>query len=79
MEILFFAGMILSLVGWLWLVVLGFQDHWAWGVGILIIGILGLVYGFMNFQKAKIPTLLLLGGIILYFIGGGMAMQGGIH
>lgn len=75
MEILGLAAMVLTLVGWIWLVVLGFKDHWGWGLGIFLFGIVGLVYGFMNFAKAKIPTLLLLVGIILYFIAGASLMS----
>ena len=75
MEILGIAAMVLSLVGWIWLVVLGFKDHWGWGLGIFFFGIVGLVYGFMNFAKAKIPTLLLLAGIILYFVAGASLMS----
>ncbi len=74
MEILGLAAMVLTLVGWIWLVVLGFKDHWGWGLGILIFGIVGLVYGFMNFAKAKIPTILFLAGIILYFVAGASLM-----
>lgn len=74
MEILGLAAMVLTLVGWIWLVVLGFKDHWGWGLGIFFIGIVGLVYGFMNFAKAKIPTLLFLAGIILYFVAGASLM-----
>lgn len=75
MGILAIAAIVLTLVGWVWLVVLGFKDHWAWGLGILIIGFLGLVYGFMNFSKAKIPTIMLLVGLILYFVAGAGAIS----
>lgn len=79
MEILVILATVLMLVGWIWLVVLGFKDHWGWGVGIFLLGIVGLVYGFMNFQKAKVPTLLLLAGIILYFVAvGGLMFSGGV-
>ena len=70
MEILGLLAIVLTLVGWIWLVILGFKDHWGWGLGIFFFGIVGLVYGFMNFAKAKIPTLMLLAGIILYFVAG---------
>jgi len=70
MGILVIVAFALTLVGWIWLVVLGFKDHWGWGLAIFFIGPVGLVYGFMNFSKAKIPTILLLVGIILYFVAG---------
>jgi hypothetical protein len=70
MGILAIVAIVLTLVGWVWLVVLGFKDHWGWGLAIFFIGFVGLVYGFMNFSKAKIPTIMLLVGLILYFVAG---------
>jgi hypothetical protein len=74
MEILGILAMALTLIGWIWLVVLGFKDHWGWGLGIFFFGILGLVYGFMNFAKAKVPTIILTVGIVLYFVAGASIM-----
>jgi len=80
MQIVALLALVLSLVGWVWLVVLGFKDHWGWGLAILLIGPVGLVYGFMNFSKAKIPTILLLVGTILYFVAGaGMVSNMQLH
>jgi len=80
MQIVALLALVLSLVGWVWLVVLGFKDHWGWGLARLLSGPVGLVYGFMNFSKAKIPTILLLVGTILYFVAGaGMVSNMQLH
>jgi len=55
---------ICGLIGWIWMIVLAFKNgDTLWGF-LSICSILGLVYGFMHFQQAKVPTILLLIGMI---------------
>jgi hypothetical protein len=45
-----------GLIGWLWIVFLAFSEgETLWGIGCLLMPPLTVVYGFMNYQDAKIP------------------------
>lgn len=62
---------IIFLVGWIWLVVMGFQQKpdWWWGLIALLIPFLGgLVFGIVKWPATKIPLILLIVGAVL---GGG--------
>ncbi|EMI22608.1 putative membrane protein [Rhodopirellula maiorica SM1] len=59
LGLLLFLLVAVGIIGWLWIVVLAFsEDEPLWGIGCLIISPLCIVYGFQNFQEAKIPTLM---------------------
>lgn len=56
--LLFLAGALalVGIVGWLWMVVIAFSNgEPLWGLGCLFIPPLGIVYGLMNYEEAKIP------------------------
>jgi hypothetical protein len=72
---MFWLGVALGLVGWLWLVVNAFRSSPLWGVGSLLISPIALVFGLLNFAENKIPLLLAVAGLVLYFMGAGAAMQ----
>ena len=58
-------GTLCSLIGWIWVIVLAFQNgDTVWGVISIFCGIVGLVYGLMHFQQAKVPVILMAVGII---------------
>lgn len=68
-------GGLMCIVGWLWLIFHAFSTGKpVWGF-LNVCGLLALIYGFMHFQTAKVPTLILAGGMVLNIIGG--AMGGG--
>lgn len=68
---MFWLGVALSLVGWLWLVVNAFRASALWGIGSLVISPIALVFGLLNLGENKIPLLLAVAGLVLYFIGAG--------
>jgi len=70
---MFWLGVALSLVGWLWLVVNAFRESALWGIGSLIISPIALIFGLLNFGENKIPLLLSIAGLALYFMGAGAA------
>ena len=65
-------GSILSLIGWLWIVIFAFKDSVLWGFLSLCVPIVSLVYGIMNWADLKIPTILLIVGTGLSFVGGAL-------
>lgn len=72
---MFWLGVALSLVGWLWLVVNAFRESALWGIGSLVISPIALIFGLLNFGENKIPLLLSVLGIVLYFMGAGAAAE----
>jgi hypothetical protein len=69
MTALFYLGGIIALVGGIWLLVVAFKQSVWWGLGSLIVPFVGLIFAIMNWQIAKTPFLVYVGGIILCVIG----------
>lgn len=72
---MFWLGVALGFIGWLWLVVNAFRTSALWGVGSLLISPIALIFGLLNFGENKIPLLLSVLGLVLYFMGAGAAME----
>ncbi|GAB3104149.1 hypothetical protein [Lysobacter terrae] len=72
---MFWLGVALGFIGWLWLVVNAFRSSALWGIGSLVISPIALIFGLLNFAENKIPLLLSVLGLVLYFMGAGAAMQ----
>lgn len=74
MEILGVAGMglggLLFLIGWIWLIVLGFKQGGAlWGILIILFSwIAGIIFCFMK-KTGWIPLALMLVGVFFYAVG----------
>lgn len=52
-----------TIIGWLWITVMAFSEgETLWGIGCLIISPLCFIYGFLNYQEAKIPLIMLCAG-----------------
>ena len=60
-----------------WLVDRGeaFKESIWWGLGSLIIPLVGLIFAIMNFAENKIPLLLYVIGIVVLFVGGAFSGQ----
>lgn len=64
------AGGLLVLIGWIWLVVMGFKTELVWGLIALLLGPLGaLVFGIVKWPMTQTPLILMVVGLIL---GGGL-------
>ena len=72
--ILVLIGLIVSLVGFIWVVVVAFKTSVLWGIGSLIIPFVALIFAIMHWNIAKKPFFIWLGGLVLMIIG---AMMGG--
>jgi len=62
-------GLIVGVVGWLWLAWVAFQESVLWGLGTLIVPCVALVFAIMYWEEAKVPFLVLIAGNVLAAIG----------
>ncbi len=60
----------MALAGWIWIVVLAFQDHILWGLGSLFIPLVAFIFVVMHWGKAWKPFVIQLLGGILIAVGG---------
>lgn len=67
--IVLFAGVIIMLVGNIWILVNAFKESIWWGLGSLLIPFVILFYVFTRWALNKKPFLITIGGLILYIIG----------
>ena len=73
---MFWLGFVLSVVGGLWIVVNSLKNSGAlWGVGSLLIPLVGLVYALLNFAENKLPLLLYAAGVVLCIVGYGSVID----
>jgi hypothetical protein len=68
---MFWLGVILSLVGGLWIVVNAFRTSVLWGLGSLLVPFVSLVFALLNFADNKVPLLISVIGMVLCFMGWG--------
>lgn len=80
-AVLTMVGGLLTLVGFIWIIVIAFQNgDVVWGVVSIFCGIVALVYGFQHFEQTKVPLSMLAGGIVLQIIAvavGGVPIEAG--
>ena len=71
-------GGALAFIGWIWIVVMAFQDgETVWGVISIFCGIAAIIYGIMNFGRASIPLALMGAGLLFQVVAGVMQGAGG--
>jgi hypothetical protein len=79
-SILLAIGGVLTLVGWIWIIVIAFQSgDVVWGIVSIFCGIVALVYAAMHMDKARTPLFVLIGGIVLNIIGSALGGAGAIN
>ena len=59
---------IVTLVGFIWTVVIAFKEHILWGFGCLFVPLVIIVFGIMHWDKAKKPFLTYIIASILYAV-----------
>lgn len=63
-----FIIIILSLVAWLWMIVIAFKhDQIIWGIAMILIIPVCFLYGVLNFNRAMAPLILMALSIGLFF------------
>jgi hypothetical protein len=73
MSPLYWLGLVVALVGAIWLIVLAFQKSVLWGLGSLFVPFVSLIFAVMNWDVAKRPFLIQVAGVVLLVIGGMMS------
>ncbi|MEO6171605.1 MAG: hypothetical protein ABIP02_00660 [Arenimonas sp.] len=73
MPALMILGLILAVVGGIWLLVVAFQTSILWGICTLLIPFVSLVFVVMHWQASKNPFLLQIAGGVLIGIAAAMA------
>jgi len=68
MELLSILGMIIALIGGVWLIVTAFREGLLWGLGCLLLPIVSLAFVIMHWDEAKKPFLVNLLGVLLVFL-----------
>lgn len=68
-KISYFLGLLVCVVGGIWMLVKGFQESLPWGFGMILCGIVSLVFLVMHWDKAKNPFFVQLVGIALMLLG----------
>lgn len=71
-QALTILGLVIAIVGGVWILVLAFQKNIWWGLGCLFVPFVSLIFAIMHWDIAAKPFLISLGGGILYGIGMGM-------
>jgi len=66
MELL---GIVLLIVGELWLVAIAFSESRSWGVGCLLLPFVTLYFAITRFENAKFPFGIWVAGWVFLFIG----------
>ena len=74
--ILLGVGFLMSLAGWIWFLVVAFQESIAWGIGCLLCCFVWIAFLFMHWDAAKKPFLVSLGGGVFYVLAGVVAGGG---
>jgi hypothetical protein len=72
---MYWIGLILCIVGGLWIVVNAFRTSIWWGLGSLIIPLVALIYAIMNFAENKIPLAIYVVGVVVLVASGAFSGQ----
>jgi len=75
--ILIALGAIISLVGGIMLLIGAFRASIWWGLGSIFVPFVSLIFVITHWATAKRPFLIQLAGVVLVFIGAGLAAAGG--
>ncbi|HJZ54941.1 MAG TPA: hypothetical protein VKE74_08270 [Gemmataceae bacterium] len=67
--VLLVLGGLVALVGYVWILIAAFTESIPWGVGMLFISPLALVFGVLKWDELKVPTILFAAGGAVYILG----------
>lgn len=65
MDVITSIGLAAYVTGCLWLVALAFRTSWAWGVAMLLLPVVALVFAVRHWHRARAAALLILIGLPL--------------
>lgn len=75
-SILLFLGVILLLIGGIWILVEAFKESIVWGLCSLFIPLVALVFAFMHLDRTKRALVIYAVGLVLTVIG--VLLGGGV-
>jgi hypothetical protein len=70
---LYFSGIAVAVLGFLWLIIRAFRTRLAWGLGVLLFPPTAFAFIPMRWPRAKVPFLMLLAGWLAIGIAVGLA------
>jgi len=70
-----YTGLALAFIANIWLAVLAFQKGVLWGLAVLCIPFVALIFVILNFRETKTPLVLYIVGVLLSGAGTGMASR----
>ncbi len=68
-TLLVILGVILMIIGGVWLLVEAFKESILWGLGSIFIPFVGLVFAIMHWSECKVPFLIHVAGLVLFVAG----------
>lgn len=72
MEVLFYIGIGIFIIGGIGTLIAAFKESLLWGLGCLLFTPISLVFLVLHWQKAKNPFFLQLVGLAVVLLGAGM-------
>ncbi len=69
MNLLMIAGIIVAIVATVWFLVIAFKESILWGLGCLLVPIVGIVFFFLNIKRTWKPVALHALGILMLLPG----------
>jgi len=75
---LYFLGLILCLVGGIWILINAFKTSILWGLGALFVPFVSLIFAIMHWDENKKPFLISLAGIVVVVVGVMMGAGAGL-
>ena len=66
-------GLLIAVVGAIWLLVITFQTSVLWGLGSLLIPFVSLIFVVMHWEETKKPFLIQMAGVVLMIVAAMMA------
>ena len=71
------VGVVIAMVGGIWLLVVAFQESLMWGLVCLFCNVVVIYFAITHWEKAKKPFLIEVGGALLASIGGSLVYSAG--
>ncbi len=68
MEIFFYVGVVLLVLGSLWLLAVAFNESIWWGLGCIIVPFVSMLFIVSHFKECAKPILLQLAGLALMLV-----------
>ena len=72
-TLLLIVGVILCLIGGIWLLVEAFKESVLWGLGSIFVPFVSLIFAIMHWSECKVPFLMNVVGFLLLIAGSALS------